>query len=236
VTLRALAGSLGGSLAGSLAGSLSAADPPIDIGRDDAARAAREELSKGIYHQDEPGVVSRLLRWLFEQAVQLLGYLAEMSPGGSWGLLALVVLVVLAVIVIRWRIGAVARSASVAAGAVFAGRVRTAADHRAAAEAAADRGDHATACRERFRALVRELEERTILDPRPGRTADEVAREVAVLAPETADALAAAAQVFDEVSYGDRHATADDHAVIRTADDLARRIRGRALAAGVGAS
>jgi hypothetical protein len=213
-----------------LAGSLATADPPIDIGRDEAARAAREELRKSIYHRDEPGVVSRVLRWLFEHAAQLLGYLAEMSPGGLWGLLALLVLVVLAVIVIRWRIGAVARSASVSGGSVFAGRVRTAAEHRAAAEAAAGKGDYTTACRERFRALVRELEERTILDARPGRTADEVAREVAVLAPETTDALDAAAQVFDEVSYGDRQATAEADGVIRTADDLARRIRVRALA------
>ncbi|MEQ7010105.1 DUF4129 domain-containing protein [Actinopolymorpha sp. B17G11] len=219
-------------LGGIVERSLAAPDPPIDIGRDDAARAAREELGKSIYHRDEPGVVSRVLGWLFEHAAQLLGYLAEMSPGGSWGLLALAALVVLAVIIIRWRIGAVARSASVSANTVFAGRVRSAAEHRAAADAAAGRGDYAAACRERFRALVRELEERTILDPRPGRTADEVAREVSVLAPEAAGELGAAAQVFDEVSYGDRRAAAEDDAAIRQADDLARRIRGRGALAG----
>jgi hypothetical protein len=210
--------------------------PPIDIGRDEATWAAREELTKSIYHRDEPGAVSAVLRWLFEHAVRLLGYLAEMSPGGSWGLLALAALLVLAAVIVRWRIGAVARSARSSRGTVFAGRVRTAAEHRAAADAAARRGDYATACRERFRALVRELEERTILDPRPGRTASEVAREVSVLAPETGSALSAAAQVFDEVCYGDRPATAADDAVIREADDGARRIRGRgSLAAATGA-
>lgn len=198
---------------------------PIDIDRDEARRAAREELTKGIYHRDEPGVVSRVLTWAYDTLVRLLETLASHSPGGLWGLLALLVLVILAVVVVRWRIGAVARSGAVSAAAVFAGQVRTAAEHRAAAEAAAGRGDHDAACRERFRALVRELEERTILDERPGRTADEVAREVAALAPETAASLHAAARVFDEVSYGDRRATADADATIRAADEAVRRLR-----------
>jgi hypothetical protein len=208
---------------------LAGADPPVDVGREEAARAAREELSKGIYHRDEPGVISRLLGWLLDQARHLLETIAAYSPGGAWGLLALGTLLVLAIVVIRWRLGALARSAAQQAAPVFSGRTLTAAEHRAAADAAAARGDADTACRERFRALVRELEERTVLDERPGRTADEVAGEVAVLAPAAAEVLRTAAQVFDEVTYGGRRATPDNDAAIRRADEAVRKLRAHQL-------
>jgi hypothetical protein len=56
--------------------------------------------------------------------------------------------------------------------ALFAGSaVLTAQAHRELAEAAAGEGRWADAVRERLRAVVRELESRGALDPRPGRTA-----------------------------------------------------------------
>jgi len=210
-------------------------DPPIDIGRDEAARAARDELSKEIYHRDDPGIIASILQWILERAQELLFTVALHSPGGSWGLLALVLVLVIAIVVIRWRLGAVARSAAERTSAVFTGRARTAAEHRAAAEAALAAGDYDTACRERFRAVVRTLEERTFLDERPGRTADEVARDVAAIAPQVADELAAAARVFDDVCYGGEPGTAAAHAVIQAADDAVCRLRGRAAVATVGA-
>jgi hypothetical protein len=201
------------------------AEPPIDVGREEAARAARDELAKAIYHRDEPGVVSRILLWAYHELRELLGTLAALSPGGSWGLLALVLVLALVALVIRWRAGALARSRATSAPAVFAEARRTAAEHRAAADAAAARADYSTAVRERFRALARELEERAILDERPARTADEVAREVAAVAPDTAGLLRAAARAFDDVCYGGRRATREADAHVRAADDAVRRIR-----------
>jgi Domain of unknown function (DUF4129) len=206
----------------------------VDVDRDEAAKAARDELTKGIYHRDEPGVISRFLGWVLEQLVRLLDAIATHSPGGGWGLLALLTLLVVAGVVIRWRVGALARAAARPSEAVFAGRHRTAAEHRAEADAAAARGDLETACRERFRALLRELEERTVLDERPGRTADEVAWEVAALAPGAAAAMRVAARAFDEVCYGGRHAMATDDAAIRTADEAVRQLRGPTVAAASG--
>ena len=58
-----------------------------------------------------------------------------------------------------------------------------AAGHRAAAEALAAQGHLAEAVRERLRAVVRALEERGVLDPRPGRTSGEVARDAGAAAP-----------------------------------------------------
>jgi len=206
------------------------AQPPVDVGREEAARAARDELAKAIYHRDEPGVISRLLRWLYWELLELLGTIASLSPGGWWGLLALLLFLVLVAVVIRWRAGALARSGATSPPAVFAeARIRTAGEYRAAADAAAARGDYATAVRERFRALARDLEERAILDERPARTADELAREVAAVAPDTAEPLRAAARTFNDVCYGGRRATRDADARVRAADEAVRRIRRTAV-------
>ncbi|NYH91629.1 DUF4129 domain-containing protein [Actinopolymorpha rutila] len=207
-------------------------EPPIDIGGADAARAARDELTKGIYHRDEPGLVSRVLVWARDWLADVFGRIAAVSPGGWWGLVALAAVVVLAVVVVRWRVGALARTRARTDGTVFAGTVRSAAEYREAARAAAARDDHEAAVRDGFRALVRELEERTFLDERPGRTADEVAREGSVIAPEAAASLRTAAREFDEVCYGGRVATVRAYDEIRAADDAVRRIRRPAGAAG----
>ncbi|MGW0229650.1 DUF4129 domain-containing protein [Actinopolymorpha singaporensis] len=210
----------GSVLAGWLPG-----EPPVDIGGADAARAARDELTKGIYHRDEPGLVSRFLVWARDWLADVFARIAAVSPGGWSGLVALAAVVVLAVVVVRWRVGAPARTRARAGGVVFGGTVRSAAEYREAARAAAARGDHEAAVRDGFRALVRELEERTFLDERPGRTADEVAREGSVVAPEAAAPLRTAAREFDEVCYGGRAATARAYDEIRAADDAVRRIR-----------
>lgn len=204
--------------------------PPIDIGREEAARAAREELSKREYHTDDPGLVSRFLQWVLDWLRGLLADASERSPGGLVGLAIIVGVLVLGLLVIRWRIGRLARARARRDGAVFAGRRRTAAEHRAAADAAAAAGDYDAAVRERFRALIRDLEERTVLDERPGRTADEVAREVAALAPDAAEPIELAARLFDEVCYGGRRATADTDERIRAADTAVHRVRAGVLA------
>jgi hypothetical protein len=76
-----------------------------------------------------------------------------------------------------------------------------------------------------MRAIVRELEARGVLDPRPGRTADEVAREAGALVPAVAGDLHGAAQVFDEVWYGGRTATAGADAAMRQADQRVQSAR-----------
>ncbi len=104
--------------------------------------------------------------------------------------------------------------------AVFAGSaLRTADEHRALAQTAADQGRWADAVRERLRAVVRELEACGALDPRPGRTAGEVARDGGAAVPEVAADLARAAGVFDEVWYGGRTADASSYAVLVAVDE-----------------
>lgn len=209
-------------------GTLILLDPPIDIGREEAAKAAREELAKRLYHEDEPGFVSRAIQWLYERILEFLAQIASHSPGGYWGILAIVVLIVLLVILIRWRVGKLARSRARADAVVFEGRARSAAEHRSDAEAAALAGDFEKAVRERFRAIVRDLEERTLIDERLGRTAYEVSTEVALVAPDAAEPMRSAATVFDEVCYGSRPGSEHAYGVVRKADEAIRAIRRRA--------
>ncbi|MFE2289338.1 DUF4129 domain-containing protein [Streptomyces sp. NPDC059443] len=117
-----------------------------------------------------------------------------------------------------WRGPPPPRAPPTTAGALFDDGVRSAADHRTAAEALAAEGRWNEAVQERMRAVVRSLEERTLLDPRPGRTADEAAAEAAVSLPDHAAGLRAAARTFDEVTYGARPANATMYATLRDLD------------------
>lgn len=194
----------------------------IDIDREEAARAAREELSKSAYTEHEPGWLELALGWLIRQLNQILDSAAGTIPGGLVGLLLLLALLVAAFVVIRWRLGAVsAARRRIPDTGVFTGGRRSAAEHRAAGSDAAGLADWDTAVREAFRAIVANLTERTVLQDRAGRTADETAREVGDRAP----AVAAAARVFDEVAYGDRTATEQAYATVREADEAARLVR-----------
>lgn len=207
------------------------AEPPIDIGRDEAADAAARELSKGLYHQDDPSIPQRVIDWLSNWIQRLLSEVDNASPGGLTGLLIIVGLIVVAAIIVRWRVGPLARSRRRASAMVFTDGQRSAAEHRTAAKEAAGNGDFAVAIRERFRALVRELEERTLLDQRPGRTADEAAAEIAQLAPQVGGAVQTAARIFDEVWYGGRPADSARYDQVAQADDQVSAIRRVAVTA-----
>jgi hypothetical protein len=75
-------------------------------------------------------------------------------------------------------------------------------DYRKRAAAAAAGADWGTAVVERFRAIVRSAEDRAIIDPQPGRTADEVAAALGAAFHPHAFQLRQAAAVFDSVRYG----------------------------------
>jgi hypothetical protein len=202
-------------------------DVPVEIGRDDARNAAAKELAKQVYQDQRPGPLQRLFTWLVEKAFGLLDRAASVTPGGVVGLLVIAALVILAVVLIRVRVGPMARAHGIAP--LFSGRTRSAAEHRAEAEAHAAAGRWAEAVRERMRAIVRGLEERALVDERPGRTADEAAAEAGIALPDCAADLRAAARTFDDVWYGGRPADAASYAAMRATDDkvhAARRVLG----------
>jgi len=193
------------------------ASVPVDLGRDEAAQLAREELAKQVYRDAGPGLVERLVRWLLEQAGRLLDGAAGVSPGGYSGLVVVLLLVAAAVVAVRLKVGPLGRRAA-REEALFVGRTRTAAQHRAAADAHAAAGAWAEAVRDRLRAVVRSLEERAVLDERAGRTADEAAADAGRALPSCAAGLRAAAVLFDEIWYGGRPAGPESYAALRDLD------------------
>lgn len=197
---------------------------PVDLGREQARELARDELAKQVYRQAEPSLTERVLRWLYEHLADLLDGAAGVSPGGYLGLAVLLLAVVAAVVAVRLKVGPLGRTGR-AEEPLFLGRPRSSAEHRAAADAHAAAGEWAEAVRERFRAVVRALEERSLLDPRPGRTADEAAAEAAAALPDCAVGLRAGARLFDEIWYGGRPASADSDRALRDLDDRVRATR-----------
>ncbi|MFF3889410.1 DUF4129 domain-containing protein [Streptomyces sp. NPDC001914] len=177
--------------------------PPVTTPREAAREAARRELSKRMYHENDPSLVQRALNAFWDWVDRLFGAASSATPGGTLGLIVIVLAVVAVVAALWWRLGTPHRT-RVSSATLFDDRPRSAAEHRAAAEAHAAQGHWNQAVQERMRAVVRSLEERALLDPRPGRTADEAAEEASRSLPAHADRLRAAARDFDDITYGGR--------------------------------
>jgi hypothetical protein len=209
-------------------------DVPVTIPREPGRRAAEEELSDPVYHQDDPGPVERAVDWLGEKLGELLGSAVDVAPGGAVGLAVVLVAVLLLVAALWARLGAPRRSSGARAPSLFVERPRSAAEHRNTAEAHAVAGRWSEAVQERMRALVRSLEERALLDPRPGRTADEAATEAGHALPEHSTALQDAAFTFDEVTYAGRTADQAAYTRMRALDDTVRRAAPRPDGVGSG--
>ncbi len=204
---------------------------PVDLGREEAQRLAEEELAKPAYHVDDPSLFERAIQWLIDKVGELLETASRVLPGGLWGLALLVVLGVVVVAVVLWRGGPLRRSAA-GDTALFVGQARSAVQHRRAADQAAASGRWEEAVRERYRAIVRSLEERTILEARPGRTADEAAADAALALPLLAENLRTAALTFDAVVYGGRPASSTDDRFLRELDRAVAATTPRAHAEG----
>ena len=183
-------------------------DVPVDPDADTARRWAEQELTNPIYHE-RPNLLMRALEWVVDQLAQMQGRLSGLDARAA-GTVIVVVLAVAALIALAVA-GPVrrARRARRRSVDVFGDDRRTAAQLRAAAEGFASEGRWAEAVLDRFRAVLRDLEERTILDERPGRTAHEAADEAGVRLPERAPDLARAGRLFDDVCYG--HSPAGEH-------------------------
>lgn len=201
------------------------AAPPLDPSREQARAWARQELSDPAYARARPGLLQRAIEWVLERLQDLRVHSAALAdvPTGVV-LLVLVVAVVAIVVLLRARRlrGPGPRAGS---GGVFDDVLMTAAGHRALADAAAGRGDWPAAVRERFRAVVRTLEERTLLDERPGRTAHEAADEAAGLLPVAAQPLRQGALLFDDICYGGRAGRPEHDRALRELDELVSRSR-----------
>ncbi|MDM7853992.1 DUF4129 domain-containing protein [Cellulomonas alba] len=188
---------------------------PVQPDAPTARRWAQQELTDPVYHRGR-SLLERIVDWI---AQQLSGLHTAGLPAPAAVLVVVAVLAVIAAVAF-WVAGPVRRNhrSPRTRGVLAHDDRRSAARMRADADAAAARGDWSTAVVERFRAIVRSLEERAVLDELPGRTAHEAAGEAGGRLPTVSAELSRAAQLFDDVAYGDAHPSAGDDAALRDVD------------------
>jgi hypothetical protein len=180
------------------------------IGRRAAQILARRELAK-------VSIWARILH----DIEQLFNTSANAVPGGWFGLVVFGVLIgVLVIVILGWVRPAAGRR--VRASAVIGSTTRSARDYRRSATRLAEAGDYTQAIVEGVRAIAAELEERGILPPRPGRTADELAVEAGAELPALAGDLRAVTRLFDDVRYGDRPGTQAGYELVGQVDECVR--------------
>jgi hypothetical protein len=193
--------------------------PTIDIGRDAAHDAAQRELDKPIYPRGS--LTERLIDWIEQLIFKLISAGASV-PGGWFTLTVLVVLAAVAVIV-AIRLARRTMRTNRGSEALFGAHELTAEEHRVVAQRFAGQGDWAAAIRHRLRAVARQLEESAVLNPVPGRTATELARDAGGALPDLINEFRSAAQAFNDVTYGERPGTEPEYRTVADLDDRLRQ-------------
>jgi len=194
--------------------------PPL-IGRNVGRELARRELAKPIYAQGV-SLAERILARIARFLSRLFQQVNTTVPGGWWAVICLATLAVIVLGVVLTRLGPISLAHRSRGASLLDANAATARDHRERAQRLAAAGDWAAAIREILRAIARDLEERAILPPRAGRTADELALEAGRALPGCAGELWSAARVFDDVWYGEQPGTADGYAQLRRLDAAVR--------------
>lgn len=190
--------------------------PSIDIDRDAAHQMAQIELSKPTYAK--ASAAQQFTEWVNELLYRLLEKTASI-PGGWFTSTVLLILLVIAVLVAVNIARHTMRTRRGADYQLFEAAQLTAAQHRATAESFAAAGDWASAIRHRLRAVARQLEETGVLEPTPGRTANELARDAGGALPHLIDELSSAATAFNDVTYGEQPGTEAAYRMIVALDD-----------------
>lgn len=191
-----------------------AAPPPVDP--DEARSRLLEELAEAEY-DDSPGFVAWLLATIEDWLLELVDGI-DGSSAAQAGIAVLVALALIGVLgLVLRRTGLIRRSHALAVATdLDAEPVLSAPELRASAREAitAGRTDDGTVLA--LRALVRDLEERTLLDVTAGMTAHEAAHRAALSYPELRGRLQLGADAFDTAAYSHRTATA------KQAEDMLR--------------
>src|SRR4051794_33133860 len=166
-------------------------------------------------------LTERLADWIDELLYRLADAGASL-PGGWLTLSVLLILLAIAVVVAVRIARRTMRTNRGGGPALFGEHELSAAAHRATAEQHAAAANGSAATRHRLRAVARQLEETAVLDPVPGRTATELARDAGRAIPNLAPELIRAADAFNDVTYGERPGTESAYRMIADLDDHLR--------------
>jgi len=194
--------------------------PAIDIDRDAAHDAAQRELAKPIY--PKASLSERLSEWLDELLYRLIQQ-GSSIPGG-WLTITVLSILIIAGVVVAVRVARrTMRTNRSASQGLFGIQVLSAAEHRVAAERSASVGDWSSAILHRLRAIARQLEEDSVLNPVPGRTATELAHDAGEALPAFAVDLSRASTLFNDVTYGKQPGNETGYRLITDLDEKLRR-------------
>jgi hypothetical protein len=193
--------------------------PSLDIDRDAAHQAAQDELNKPIY--SSASAEQQFTDWINEMLYRLLQKTASI-PGGWFTAMVLLILLVIAAAAAVHIVRRTMRGGRGDNYQLFEAGPLTAAQHRATAEIYAAEGNWAAAIRHRLRAVARQLEETGTVNPAPGRTANELARDAGSALPHLTSELSRAATAFNDVTYGEQPGTQDAYRMIADLDDHLR--------------
>lgn len=197
-------------------------EPPVTPDPDEARQWLLDELTKPVYHPRRPWY-QELLEWLARAFTDSDEGLAGLRPAAAVALVVLLLVVVgVVVAVARSRLRAAPTAASGAAPLFDDAR-----DSRqlcAAADAAAAAGNWDLAVLERYRCLIRELDERLLIADQPGLTAIQAAALAGAALPPLAAQYGAAGQLFDSVVYGDTPASPASDAFLRELAQATRQV------------
>ena len=174
------------------------------LGPDEARERILEELAKDEY-DDSPGFVA----WLLGAIEDWLARMVDGVDGSSatQTVIAVLLALVLAAVVllVLRRTGLMRRSPALAVDAALdAEPVLSGEELRGAARDAIDAGRTDDGTVLALRALVRDLEERTLLDVATGMTAHEAATRAALTFPDLRGRLQRGADAFDTAAYSVR--------------------------------
>ena len=191
------------------------ADAPATPDADEARRAAERELARPEYRDES--LLGRLWRWLSEH----LNLRGVVPAGPDWLSILIVVVIALALVtVLILLLTRITRVQRIRTGHdLFEDDDRDSAALNVAADGAAVRGDWTTAIVERFRAIIRSLDERGAIDDYPGMTAHEAAAAAYAAVVDHADDLLHAGTLFDAVRYGEVVSTPAQDSWMRTLAD-----------------
>lgn len=194
------------------------AGAPLEPSAPDAEELLRSELADPQYAEAQPSWFDLLSQSVVDWFVGLFDSGVSGPPG--LGILVVALLIAGLVAVAILLVGLPARRARRARDTELFGAsdARSARDMRRDADAAAGRGDYAAAIADRYRAIARALDERTIVTVHPGTTAHGFARLAARAYTAEGDALTTAADAFDSVRYLGRAGTEQQYQQVADLD------------------
>lgn len=192
----------------------------LDIDRDAAHDAAQSELAKPIY--PKASLSERLSEWLDELLYRLIQQ-GSSIPGGWLTIMVLSILLIAGVVVAVRVARRTMRTNRSGSEGLFGMQVLSAAEHRVAAAQSASVGDWDSAILHRLRAIARQLEEDSVLNPVPGRTATELAHDAGEALPAFAADLSRASTLFNDVTYGKQPGSESGYRLITDLDEKLRR-------------